>query len=238
MQILSKKNGEKGLVTIIVRTSIIYIILVIAMRLMGKRQIGELEVSELVITLLVSEVASLPITDTDIPLSHALVPIITLLFFEVSLSMLAVTFPRIKNLLTARPTALIYNGKLIISAMKASRITADELVAELRQQGIADIDEVLYAILEQNGKITVVQKARFKTPTVEQLNIKANESGISHIVIEKGTANDHGLSALGLDREALARILKYKNVEQKDVYLMMINDGGNINIILRSENEK
>ena len=226
------------MITIIIRTSVIYMILVIAMRLMGKRQIGELEVSELVITLLVSEVASLPITDTDIPLSHALVPIITLLFFEVSLSMLAVTFPRMKNILTARPTALIYNGKLRISAMKASRITADELIAELRQQGVTDIDEVLYAILEQNGKITVVQKARFKPPTAEQLSIEAQENGISHIVIEKGTVNAYGLSALGLDREALARILKYKKVEQKDIYLMMINDAGNINIILRSETEK
>ena len=223
--------------TIILRTAVIYIILVIAMRLMGKRQIGELEVSELVTTLLVSEVASLPLTDTGIPISHAVVPIITLLFFEVSLSIMAVTFPRLKNVFTSRPTALIHNGKFRIRAMKSARITADELIAELRQQGVFDISEVLYAILEQNGKITVVQKARYRVPNAEQFEMKPEESGICHIVIDKGIINRHSLSELGMQKRDVERILQKKKISQKDVYLLLINDAGEINVVTKENSE-
>ena len=221
--------------TILLRTAIIYVTLIIAMRLMGKRQIGELEVSELVTTLLISEVASLPITDMGIPVSHALIPIITLLFFEVASSMLSVTFPRLKNLFSARPTTLIRNGKFCIRAMRGTRITADELIGELRQQGIIDISEVLYAILEQNGKITVLQKAKYRVPNAEQLKIKTTETGICHIVIDKGVINDHGLCELGMEKSELEKILKKQNVDRKDVYLMIINDAGDVNLVRRNE---
>lgn len=221
--------------TILLRTAIIYVSLIIAMRLMGKRQIGELEVSELVTTLLISEVASLPITDVGIPVSHALIPIIALLFFEVASSMLSVAFPRLKNLFSARPTTLIRNGKFCIKAMRDARITADELIGELRQQGIIDISEVLYAILEQNGKITVIQKAKYKIPTAEQMKIKTSETGISHIVIDKGVVNAHSLSELGMTDRQLETIIKKKNTKQKDIYLMIINDAGDVNIIRRDE---
>ncbi len=221
--------------TILLRTAIIYVTLIIAMRLMGKRQIGELEVSELVTTLLISEVASLPITDAGIPVSHTLIPIITLLFFEVASSMISVTFPRLKNLFSARPTTLIRNGKFCIRAMRGARITADELIGELRQQGIIDISEVLYAILEQNGKITVLQKAKYRMPNAEQLKIKTSETGISHIVIDKGVINDHSLSELCMSRTQLQKILKKQNVERKDVYLMIINDAGDVNLIRKDE---
>lgn len=205
---------------------------------MGKRQIGELEVSELVTTLLISEVASLPITDAGIPVSHALIPIIVLLFFEVASSMMSVTFPRLKNLFSARPTTLIRNGKFCIKAMRSARITADELIGELRQQGIIDISEVLYAILEQNGKITVLQKAKYRTPNAEQLKIKTSETGICHIVIDKGVINEHSLCELGMNQTQLQKILKKKNVERKDVYLMIINDAGDVNLVRRDEAKK
>lgn len=221
--------------TILLRTAIIYITLIISMRLMGKRQIGELEVSELVTTLLISEVASLPITDAGIPVSHALIPIITLLFFEVASSMIMVSFPRLKNIFSARPTTLIQNGKFCIRAMRGARITADELVGELRQQGVVDISEVLYAILEQNGKVTVIQKAKYRTPNAEQLKIKTTETGICHIVIDKGVINDHSLRELSMNRKQLQKILKKQNLEKKDIYLMIINDAKDINIVRKNE---
>lgn len=221
--------------TILLRTAIIYVTLIIAMRLMGKRQIGELEVSELVTTLLVSEVASLPITDAGIPVSHALIPIITLLFFEVASSMISVTFPRLKNLFSARPTTLIRNGKFCIKAMRGARITADELIGELRQQGIIDISEVLYAILEQNGKITVLQKAKYRVPNADQLKIKTSETGICHIVIDKGVINNHSLCELGMNKAQLQKILQKQKVDRKDVYLMIINDAGDVNLVRRHE---
>ena len=125
------------MLTVLFRTVIIYILLTIAMRLMGKRQIGELEISDLVTTFLISEIASLPITDTELPLSHAIIPIVTLLALEVFISMLLAKFPKIKNLLSARPTTLIKDGVICQKAMSSARLSFDELFSELRQQGLA-----------------------------------------------------------------------------------------------------
>ena len=219
------------------RTILIYILLILSMRLMGKRQIGELEISDLVTTLLISEIASLPITDSAIPLSHALVPIILLLSFEVISSALLATFPRIKNLITARPATLIRDGKLCKKAMREARLSADELISELRQKDISDLDEVRYAILEQNGKITVIPKARFRPPTAEQLQVSINDPGLYHIIIDKGVINHHNLQDLQLSHDALIKTLSQSNLSPKDVYLMMMNDEGEQRIICKKEKE-
>ena len=201
------------------------------MSLMGKRQIGELELSDLVTTLLISELASLPITDNFIPLSHAIIPIITLVTFEVLSSFLVVHFPTLKNFISSRPSVLINKGRPDRRAMLSARISADELISELRQQGVTNLSEVEYAILEQNGKITVVQKAEFKTPTAAQLNIKTAESGISHIVVCEVKINKNGLKTLSLSKSDVEKELKKQNTALRDVYIMMIDDAKNVQII-------
>lgn len=219
------------MVTIFLRTVIIYLVLIISMRLMGKRQIGELDLTDLITTLLISEIASLPITDSSIPLSHAIIPIVTLVTFEVVSSFLLVYFPRLKNLLSTRPAVLIRKGKPDRSAMLKSRISADELMSELRQKDVTDISEVEYAILEQNGKITVLQKAAFKSPSAAQLGIKAEESGIYHIVVCEGVVNKNSLKSLGISKEELFAKLKSSDVQLGDIYIMMINDANDTKII-------
>lgn len=221
--------------TLLIRTAFIYILLITVMRLMGKRQIGELEISDLVTTLLISEIASLPITDNNIPLSHAIVPIVTLTTFEVLSSALIAAFPGIKNLITARPATLVRDGKLCGRAMRQSRISADELISELRQKDITDLSEVRYAILEQNGKITVIPKAKFRPPTCEQLHVKVKDPGLYHIMIDKGVINQHNLSELNLTKKQIIGQLSKKGVRRKDVYLMMISDTGETKLILKKE---
>ena len=225
------------MVTSLLRTLIIYVILITVMRLMGKRQIGELEVSDLVTTFLISEIASLPITDSELPLSHAIIPILTLLTLEVSISTLLAKFPRLKNLLTSRPSTLINNGVISQKAMSDARLSFDELFSELRQQGVDDISQIKYAILEQNGNITVIQKAKYQQPSAEQLHIKTKEKGLFHIVIEQGVINKHGVTQLGLDRRAIEDELGKRNLEIKDVYLMMINDANERKIIPKEKNQ-
>ena len=223
------------MVTIFIRTLLVYVIMIFAIRLMGKRQIGELEVSDLVTTLLISEIASLPITDYDLPLSRAIIPIILLMTLEITSSILTVLFPKIKNLFTARPSTLIKNGILCRTSMIESRISADELISELRQNGYADIDEILYAILEKNGKITIIPKAKYNTPTCEQLKVSADEQGIFHIVIDNGCINLHGLDEVGLTRDGLIKKLSAARKSPADVYLMMISDGGEERIIYKKD---
>ena len=219
------------MLTLFVRTLIIYLVLMCSMRIMGKRQIGELELSDLVTTLLISELASLPITDNFIPLSHAIVPIIILVTFEVLSSFLVVHFPTFKKLISSRPSILINKGSPDRRAMLAARISADELISELRQKGVTDIGEVEYAILEQNGKISVIPKAPYKPPTVSDLNIEAKESGISHIVVCEGRINKNSLRVLSLSRKDIEEKLSSADVALADVYIMTIDDAGEVQII-------
>jgi len=216
---------------VFLRTVLIYVILICCMRLMGKRQIGELEVSDLVTTLLISEIATVPITEENFPIIHALIPIFTLVAFEVGSSFLLVHFPAIKTLVSARPTTLISRGKVDRRAMIKARLSADELISELRQQGVTDIAEVQYAILEQNGNITVIQKAEYKTPTVKDLKIKVSESGISHIAVCEGRINKKTLERLGLNKEDILKKIKKQKVSLSDVYMMLIDDAGKVEII-------
>ena len=221
--------------TIFVRTIIIYVVLLTSMRLMGKRQIGQLEISDLITTLLVSEIASLPITDTAIPISHAVIPIILLLTFEVVSSVLLVKFPSIKKYISTSPTTLIQNGKLNPRQMLKVRLTAEELMSELRQNGISDISEVQYAILEQNGKISVIQKPIYRPPSAKDLGINVSDNGLWHIIIENGRLNRHGISRTGIDKKAIDKILKKKSLSRSDIYLMMTSDKDDIEIIKKEK---
>ena len=178
------------------------------MRLMGKRQLGELEVSELVSTLLLSDIAALPITDQNIPLVYAIIPIILITTFEISLSVLLTRVPMLKNLISPRPSALIRKGKIDAKEMSRNRISIDELFSELRQKDVSDISDVEYAIMEQNGKITVIKKKSASPPTLTDLGISAEESGISHIIISDGRIDVFGLKQTGKKRQWLENYLK------------------------------
>ena len=221
--------------TILLRTVIIFFVLLTAMRLMGKRQIGELEISDLITTLLISEIASLPITDSNIPLFHAISPIIILLTFEVLSSALLVKIPSAKKYISTRPTTLIKRGILLSTQMKNARLTADELISELRQQGISDISEVEYAILEQNGKISVIPKAEFKPLTARDMGIKVSDAGLFHIIIENGEINENGASEMKIGSSELDKLLKKEKLTLEQVYLMLMSDSGDIQIIKKEE---
>ncbi len=211
--------------TIFIRTVIIYVVLLITMRIMGKRQLGELEISELVTTLLISEIASLPIADHSIPIVHALIPLITILTLEIILSVVLLKFPKLKNLASTRPSVLIRHGKLDQKEMRRVRISLDELISEARQSGVCSLGDVDYAILEQNGKISIIIKRAASAPTLNDLQIKVTETGILHALIEDGYINDYNLQLLGHDRAWLQDYLEKKGKYARDIFFLGINDG-------------
>ena len=217
----------------LIRTIIIYLILIISMRILGKRQMGELEPSELVTTILLSEIASLPLTEPDIPIMFAVVPIVTLLSLEVISSVILIKFPSLKNLLSPRPNVLIEKGKLNQKELRRLRITVDELFSELRASGITDISDVCYAILEENGKLSVIPYAKSSPPTAEQLKVKLKEPGISHILISDGKINRHGLRTLGLTKDQITKYVASKMHTLADVFLLVSDDLGKYTLILK-----
>lgn len=226
------------MLTILLRTVIIYIILISAMRIMGKRQIGELEVSDLVTTLLLSEIATLPIENQEIPVMYAVIPIITLLTIEVISSVISFKSPKIRGFLNAKPSILISQGKINQRELRNSRIAIDELISEIRLNGISDIKEVEYAILESSGKLTVIPKIEFSQPKMQDLKIKAEETGLAHIIISNGTVNDYNLNYLGKSRTWLDSVLKKQNTVANDVFLMTANDKSETNIIKKEKSIK
>ena len=226
------------MITIFIRTVIIYFILIVTMRIMGKRQIGELELSELVTTLLLSEIATLPITERDIPVLFAIIPIITLLSLEVILSVILIKFPSLKNLLSPRPNIIIEKGKLKQKELSKLRISTDELVCELRRSGYTDISEVYYAISEGNGKLSIIPKAEYAQPTVSQLNLSVTENGIFHIIISDGKLNRHGLNAVGLSVDEINILLDKNGYDVSDIFLLLADDSQNTNIIPKEKIKK
>ena len=213
---------------VFIRTLLIYLLLLLAMRLMGKRQIGELEVTDLVITLLLSDIATHPIVDPDNPLSHALIPIMTLLATEVTLSFVLSRFPRLKILGSARPNILIRNGQIDRHELDRLRISSDELISELRQKDVTDINDVAYAILEQNGKISVIVRPQCQPPTRGELAVSSEDGGIMHILVSRGVINRYNLRLLDKDEAWLNGQLQRRHCSLREVFLMTVDDRGQI----------
>jgi uncharacterized membrane protein YcaP (DUF421 family) len=148
------------------RTIVVYIIVVAAMRIMGKRQIGEMQPSELVITLMISELATLPVTDVNIPLMFGIVPILTLVSAEIILSYVTLKSKKARRIITGEPSVIIVDGEIIRDEMEKLRINSEDLTEELRQASCVDINEVAYGILETNGKLSIIKKKGKKLPKV------------------------------------------------------------------------
>ena len=221
------------MITILLRTFIIYIILSFTMRILGKRQLGELEVSELITTILLSEIASMPISNQDIPLSYAIIPLISIMTFEVSTSFLVSRFPKLKSIFAAPPSALISKGKINQDALLNNRISVEELISELRLKNITDPSHVEYAILEQNGLLSVIPKIQYQQPTLEQSNISDDETGIVHIIISQGTWNEYNLNLLNVKKAEFEKYLQKKRLSSKDVFLLTIDDAGNKDLVIK-----
>lgn len=218
---------------ILIKTIIIYIILLLTMRILGKRQLGELEVSELITTILISEIASMPIANQDIPISHAIIPLITITAFEICISFLQIKFPNLKNILSSPPSTLIKNGKINQDELNKNRISAEELISELRLKNITDISQVRYAILEQNGLLSVIPKIEHQQPTLKQLSITESDTGIFHIIISQGTWNNYNLRLLKIEKSHFEDYLKKKHLHLYEIFLLTIDDDQNISIVVK-----
>ena len=226
------------MITLIFRTLLVYIFLIIIMRLMGKRQIGELEVTDLVATLLLSEIASLPITDPNIPVLHAIIPMIVLLSLEVFSSYILIRTPKLKKLLSATPTILIKEGVLDQAALVAVRLSIEELMSEIRQQGFSNIAYVWYAILEKDGRLTILPRSRYAPPTQELMNLTSPEESLMHLVYNGNIFNDAGLALIGKDRAWLEKQMERRGVSLADQFCVTANTKGELYWIPKKKGDK
>ncbi len=217
--------------TIFFRTVIFYILIIVCMRLTGKRQVGQLELSELVTAFMLSELASIPIADSGIPLSHGIIPILTLISLEIIFSFFCIKFPAFRRLLDGTPSTLMKKGKIDRKALLDCRISITEILSAVRSNGIGSLDEVEYIFLEPSGTISVIQKKKNSPVTPEILNKPCSENGIAHSVIIDRKINKNGLRDASKNRDWLLKQLNKKSLSLKDILYCGVDDNGKISII-------
>lgn len=223
------------MITIFFRTVLIYLMLMLAMRLMGKRQIGELEVSELIITLLLSDIATLPIENQEIPVMYAVIPTVTLMTMEIATSQILAHCPRLKAKLSQMPSMLICQGEIDQKELCRNRLSVDELLAALRQQGVVDPKEVEYAFLEKNGNLSVVLWEAYRPATAADVKAVTKEEGAMHLIVSNGLINRHGLALVKKSEVWLTDILREHHMTLDQVLYLVCNDGGRVEIVQKEE---
>lgn len=213
------------------RTIIIYFFVILAVRFMGKRQIGELEPSELVVTILISNIASLPMQETSIPLTGGIIPIFTLVTLELVMSWLIIHKQGFKKLVYGKSMLIIDNGNIVQSEMRRARYSVEDLMQHLRQLSIFDLADVQYAIIETNGKLSVLKKPPKLEVTAEMLNITPPDDGLTTVAISNGVISEKAVQQCGVDLNWVNNLLAQKNIKLEDVFIMTLNKSRKYNII-------
>ena len=210
------------------RTLILYLILIFSVRLMGKRQIGQMEASEFVVTMLVANLAAIPMQDAGIPLYSGLVPILTVLGMELVLSGLILRSVFLRRLFCGKPVILIDNGKILSDNLRNTRVTLDELMGHLREKDVLDIQTVQYAILETNGNLSVFPYPKHLPATAKDAGIQAAKQYLPLPIIEDGYLFRKNLEQAGKDEAWLKSILSQHGAETSDTLLLTIDPSGQI----------
>ena len=214
---------------VFLRTVIIYLSLLVAMRLMGKRQIGELELSDLVIAVLISNIAAHPLQDIGIPIMNGLLPIATLLCLDLLVAGIIVKSPRAKEILCGKPSFLIVRGVICQEEMERNRFTLDELAEELRAQSVTDMSQVEYAVLETSGKVSVILFPPERPATAGKLGIAEEDNGYPVILISNGRLRSENLKLAGKDENWLhEQLLAHKVKSTREVYFMSVNNADQV----------
>lgn len=215
------------------RTVIIYIVIVAALRLAGKRQLGEMQPGELVVTLLIADLASVPMQDTGIPLLNGLVPITVLVALELILSALMLKWRWLSRLVSGNPVVIVNNGKLDQKALKHLRLTVEDLMETMRQQNVFDIREVQYAIVETNGKISLFLHPGDQNATRADTQAVLSDDGAPVPIVSDGNLIEWGIALCGVSEAWVHDKLKKRGCNLEDVLLMTADKSHKVYIVRR-----
>ncbi len=220
---------------VLIRAVILYILITFSLRLMGKRQLGELQPSELVVTILISNIASIPVEDSSMPMIMGIVPILTLVCLDVIMSGIMLKSARIRKLMIGSPRIIISGGDILQDEMKRLRYTVDDLVEAMREQQIFDITQIQYAIVETTGKINFLLKKDFQPAEKQDVDAGGSTKNPPSVIIRDGIVDKQQLRLLGLGEQWLTRILRENNVGERGIFLMTSDNGGSYTIVKKSK---
>lgn len=221
------------MITAFFRTVVLYLLLTIGLRLTGKRQLGQLEPTELVLMMLLSDLAAVPMQDFGIPLLHGVIPIATLLALSTLISAICFYSVRFRDIVCGAPTIIIREGVIQQKAMARCRLTVDELLEELRLQGILSPAQVKFAVLETGGQLSVLLRADQQPVTPQQMNLPvADDVHLPIVIISNGRLLENNMVKLGVDRHWInEQLMRHGLARHRDVFLLTVNSRGDVEII-------
>lgn len=208
------------------RAIVLYVIVLIVMRLMGKREIGQLQPFELVISIMIADLASLPMTETGVPISNGIIPILGLLVMHLTISMLNMKSTKAREIICGKPSILIFRGKVDQKVLKKERFTINELEERLRDNNIFNIGDVEYAVLETSGQVTVIPKPNKRPATPEDFNIEPKYEGIPYDLVVDGKVMYENLEKLGKNFVWLQKQTEKFGIKPEEALIVTI-DGDN-----------
>ena len=222
---------------VLIRAVFLYIVITFSLRLMGKRQLGELQPSELVVTILISNIAAIPVEDSSIPMIVGIVPILTLVCLDVIMSGIMLKSNFVRKLMIGSPRIIISDGEILQKEMKRLRYTVDDLMEAMREQQIFDISQVHYAIVETTGKINFLLKKDYQPAEKQDVNCGGSTQNPPSVIVRDGVSDKQQLRLLDLSQHWLKKTLQAKGLREKNVFLMTADRKGNATIIEKERSE-
>ena len=216
-----------------IRTAVLYGMLILSVRLMGKRQVAEMEPAEFVVTMLLANLAAVPMQDNGLPLLSGVVPILTVVGLELVLAVLSMKLMPVRRMLNGVPTLLIRNGRIDQRALAASRISLDELEQKLREKDVFDFTQVAYAVLETDGELTVMRYPGYQSATRQDAGAELSPARLLYNVISDGTVLWDNLKQAGFDRSWLREELAQRGCAARDVFLLAVDSLGDVRFVRR-----
>jgi len=218
------------------RTAFLYLVLILSVRMMGKRQIGQMEASEFVVTMLVANLASIPMQDAAIPLYSGLLPILVVLGMELTLSGLILRSVLIRRFFCGKPVILIDNGKVLLENLRRTRVTLDELTGHLRQKDVLDIRTVQFAILETDGSLSVFPFPKERPASAGDAGIQVKKQHLPITVVEDGYVSKENMKKAGKDEIWMKKILQQHHATRQETLLLTVDSSDHV-IFLRKERQ-
>ncbi len=223
------------MLVVFIRALVLYLIVVIVMRVMGKRQIGQLQPFELAIAIMISELAAVPMQNTGIPLVNGIIPIITLLIAQLLMSFLTLKSIRARAIICGKPTILIEKGRIMEDELRKELYTLNDLLEQLRIKDYPNITDIEYAILETNGQLSVIPKSQKRPLNPADMNIKTDYEGITVDVVIDGHIMTNNLKTIGKDRQWLIQEMRKQHYnDPSEILLACVDPAGKLSIQARS----
>ena len=213
---------------IFIRSILLYIIVLVVMRLMGKREIGQLQPFELAISIMIADLASIPMTEIGIPIFNGIIPILGLLLMHLIISLINLKSLKAREVICGKPSILIYRGKINEQALKKERFTINELQERLRGNNVVNLGDVEYAILETSGQVTVIQKPEKRNTIPEDFNITPDYEGIPYDLVIDGKVMNKNLKAIGKNYTWLKNQVEKFNIKPEEALIVTLDGKGQI----------